>query len=114
MTSVSPRLPRTAAGTPSASRTSTPRTSTPRRSSRQADLQADLLADLAPNRATPPPVPPAPAVEPVPAELEDATPVLSLHFSPLRWSRPRVVRAERGAGAGLRFGPIRLEIAVRD
>ena len=105
----SPGTPRSAAAA-----ALTPRSSVPRSSSQQADLQADLLADLAPNRAAPPAVLPPPAVEPVPADLEDATPVLSLHFSPLRWSRPRVVRAERGAGAGLRFGPVWLEIAVRD
>lgn len=76
------------------------------------DLHADLLADLAPKAEVPPPAPTEP--EPLPPELNDVTPTLSLDFSPLRWSRPRVVRASDGVGKALRVGPLRVELSVKD
>jgi hypothetical protein len=73
------------------------------------DLTADLLADLAG-----PPVAAAQPVVPVAApERSGVTPVLSATVTPLRWSRPRVVRAQQGAGRGVRLGPLLLEVAVR-
>jgi hypothetical protein len=76
------------------------------------DLHADLLAEFAPRGAKEPPVPVEP--EPLPPELQDVTPTLSLDFSPLRWSRPKVVRASDGVGKALRLGPLRVEISVKD
>jgi hypothetical protein len=79
----------------------------------QADLQADLLADLAP--AAPAPPQPEPAVEPaLPPQLTDATPALSVQWTPLRWSRPKVVRAQGGTGKALKLGPLRVELAVKE
>jgi hypothetical protein len=75
------------------------------------DLQADLLADLAPKSAPPPP-PPVEA-EPLPPELHDATPALSMELTPLRWSRPRFVRASDGLGKALRLGPLTVELSVK-
>jgi len=73
------------------------------------DLTNDLLADLA-GGATAAPRPIVPAAEP---ERSEATPVLSASVTPLRWSRPPLVRAQHGAGRGLRIGPLLLEVAVR-
>ena len=85
-----------------------------------SDLRADLLADLA---ATPDQLDPAPAgmavpadpvaSTPVPPDPVPSTPVLTATFTPLHWSRPRLVRAERGAGRALEVGPLRLEVSVR-
>ncbi len=74
------------------------------------DLRADLLADLAA-----PPVRPDPArtSAPVPPDPVASTPVLTATFTPLHWSRPRLVRAERGAGRAVEVGPLRLEVSVR-
>ncbi len=71
------------------------------------DLHADLLADLAPRRVDEPPAP----VEP---ELQEGTPALSFELTPLRWSRPKVVRSSDGVGKAFRLGPLRLELAVKD
>jgi hypothetical protein len=77
------------------------------------DLHADLLADLAPKvDEVPPPAPVEP--EPLPPELHDVTPTLSLNLSPLRWSRPRVVRSSDGVGKAFRVGPLKVELAVKD
>ena len=76
------------------------------------DLKADLLADLAPRvDATPPPVE---EPVPVPAELHDVTPAVSVHWTPLRWSRPKVVRSSDGAGKALRLGPVQVELTVKE
>ena len=75
------------------------------------DLQADLLADLAPRISPAPPAPVEP--EPLPPELHETTPVLSLACTPLRWSRPRFARASDGVGKALRVGPITVELAVK-
>ena len=75
-----------------------------------SDLRADLLADLAT-----PPVRPDPTWvgAPVPADPMPTTPVLTATLTPLRWYRPRLVRAERGAGRALEVGPLRLEVSIR-
>ena len=74
------------------------------------DLRADLLADL----AAPPIRPhPARASAPVPPDPVASTPVLTATFTPLHWCRPRLVRAERGAGRAVEVGPLRLEVSVR-
>jgi hypothetical protein len=77
----------------------------------KADLQADLLADLSPSDPAP-----APAAEeaPLPPELVDATPGLSLQWTPLRWSRPRVTSSKDGLGKALKLGPLKLEFAVKE
>ncbi len=74
------------------------------------DLRADLLADL----TTPPDRPElvGPSA-PVPPDPVAATPVLTATLTPLHWSRPRLVRAERGAGQAVEVGPLRLEVSVR-
>ena len=75
------------------------------------DLKADLLADLAPR------IEPAPAVEepaPLPPELTDAPPALSVQWTPLRWSRPKVVRAADGVGKALKLGPLKMELSVKE
>ena len=76
------------------------------------NLQADLLADLAPPAVEQP----TPSVEPVPLppELKDTTPALSVQWTPLRWSRPRVVKAHDGVGKAVRLGPLKVELSVRD
>lgn len=76
------------------------------------DLTADLLADLAPRTD---PVPP-PVEEPalLPPELEDVTPAVSVHWTPLRWSLPRVVRSSDGAGKAIRLGPLQVELTVKE
>jgi len=76
-----------------------------RRKDLRKDLTADLLVDLTP-AASPPVVP-----EPVPADPVEGTPVLSLHLTPLRWSRPKSVSV--GAGKALRVGPLSLELNVK-
>lgn len=76
------------------------------------DLHADLLADLAPRATAEPPAPVEP--EPLPPELHDVTPTLSLGLSPLRWSRPRVVRSSDGVGRAFRVGPLKVELAVKE
>lgn len=76
------------------------------------DLHADLLADLAPRVEVEPPAPVEP--EPLPPEVRDVTPTLSLGISPLRWSRPRVVRASDGVGKAFRVGPLKVELSVSD
>jgi hypothetical protein len=74
------------------------------------DLQADLLADLTP-RVSPPPAPAEP--DPLPPELHDATPALSLEVTPLKWSRPRFARAADGVGKALRVGPLTVQLSVK-
>ena len=76
------------------------------------DLHADLLADLAPRQVDEPPAPVEP--EPLPPELHESTPALSFELTPLRWSRPRVVRSSDGVGRAFRVGPLRLELAVKE
>lgn len=76
------------------------------------DLHADLLADLTPRRVEAPTAPVEP--EPLPPELSDPTPALSFELTPLRWSRPKVVRSSDGVGKALRLGPLRLELAVKE
>lgn len=75
-----------------------------------SDLRADLLADLA---APPDQLDPAPAGRAVPADAVASTPALTATFTPLHWSRPRLVRAERSVGRALELGPLRLEVSVR-
>ena len=77
------------------------------------DLHADLLADLAP-RVTPTETPAPVEPEPLPPELHDATPALSMEWTPLRWSRPKVVRASDGVGKAVRLGPLKLELSVKE
>lgn len=76
----------------------------------RADLQADLLADLVPKDEPVATVEP----EPLPPELIDSTPALSVHWTPLRWSRPRVVKAKDGSGKALKVGPLKLELSVKE
>ena len=75
-----------------------------------SDLRADLLADLA---AQPDRPDPARASAPIPPDPVASTPVLTATLTPLRWSRLRLVRAERGAGRAVEVGPLRLEVSVR-
>jgi hypothetical protein len=77
------------------------------------DLQADLLADLTPAEA---PAPAVPVAEPeaLPQELTDATPSVNVAWTPLRWSRPKVVRASTGPGKALRLGPLTVEVTVKE
>ncbi len=79
----------------------------------KADLQADLLVDLAGPAVE---VPAVPAVEPapLPPELSDATPSLSLAWTPLRWSRPKLVSVRDGLGKAVKVGPLRIELAVKE
>jgi hypothetical protein len=77
----------------------------------QADLQADLLADLTPVA----PEPAAAVEEPtLPPEPTDATPGLSLQWTPLRWSRPRITASKDGLGKAVKLGPLKLEFAVKE
>jgi hypothetical protein len=79
----------------------------------RSDLQADLLADLAgPVEETP--APPAPEPVAVPPELTDATPALSLEWTPLRWSRPKVTKVRGGLGKTMTFGPLTVELSVKE
>jgi hypothetical protein len=75
------------------------------------DLHADLLADLAPRVEAEPPVAEEPA--PLPPEPHDITPTVSVHWTPLRWSRPKVVRASDGASRAVRLGPLQVELTVK-
>lgn len=79
----------------------------------QSDLQADLLADLAPIEVE---QPPAAAVEaaPLPPELTEATPAVSVQWTPLRWSRPRVISVRGGLGKAVRLGPFKVELSVKE
>ncbi|MCU1621798.1 MAG: hypothetical protein JWL79_643 [Frankiales bacterium] len=79
----------------------------------RADLQADLLTDL----AGPAEVTAEPDVAeslPVPAELTDATPALSLQWTPLRWSRPKVTTVRGGLGKTVSLGPLKVELSVKE
>lgn len=76
------------------------------------DLRADLLADLSPAAEVESPAPAEP--EPLPPELADGTPTVSFDWTPLRWSRPRVVRASDGVGKAVRLGPLKVELTVKD
>jgi hypothetical protein len=76
------------------------------------DLHADLLADLAPRVEEEPPAPVEPP--PLPPELHETTPALGLEWTPLRWSRPKVVRASDGMGKALRLGPLTVELSVKE
>lgn len=78
-----------------------------------SDLHADLLADLTPAE-TASPAAGAPEPAPLPQALSDVTPAVTLQWTPLRWSRPKVVTAAGGTGKALRLGPLTLEIAVRE
>jgi hypothetical protein len=78
----------------------------------RSDLKADLLADL--QGSVEPAVAPAVEPAPVPPQLLDATPALSVQWTPLRWSRPRVVRAKIGTGKALKLGPLKVELSVRE
>jgi hypothetical protein len=49
----------------------------------------------------------------VPPAPHDATPALSMELTPLRWSRPRFVRASDGLGKALRLGPLTVELSVK-
>lgn len=76
------------------------------------DLKADLLADLAPKvDPVPAPVPEEPVA--LPAELHEVTPAVSMHWTPLRWSRPKVVRSTDGTGRAIRLGPLQVELTVK-
>lgn len=76
------------------------------------DLQADLTADLMADLGRPAPLPAATPLAPLP-ELPrtSGTPALALTVTPLRWSRPGLAAAERGAGLAVRLGPLRVEVA---
>lgn len=79
----------------------------------RSELQADLLADLAgPVEETT--APPAPEPVAVPPELTDATPALSLEWTPLRWSRPKVAKVRGGLGKTICLGPLRVELSVKE
>lgn len=78
----------------------------------KADLKADLLADLLPPSVEPPTTPVADTS--LPPELTDSTPALSVQWTPLRWSRPKVVKAKDGVGKAVKLGPLKLELAVRE
>lgn len=79
----------------------------------RSDLQADLLADLA-GPAEEPVVAPEPTPAAVPPELNDATPALSLQWTPLRWSRPKVTKVRGGLGKTLTVGPLKVELSVKE
>jgi hypothetical protein len=79
----------------------------------RSELQADLIIDLAgPVLAEPA----APVVEPAPAppDYTDATPALSMSWTPLRWSRPRVTKVRGGLGKAVSVGPLKLELSVKE
>ena len=79
----------------------------------RSDLQADVLADLTAPAAD---LPASPAVEPapVPPHVVDATPGLSVRWTPLRWSRPQVVTVRGGLGKALKLGPLKVELSVKE
>jgi hypothetical protein len=76
------------------------------------DLRADLLADLTPPSEPQPELPAEPP--PLPPEPVDGTPTVSFDWTPLRWSRPRVVRSSDGVGKALRLGPLKVELTVKE
>jgi hypothetical protein len=77
------------------------------------DLQADLLTDLAgPVEQAPAPAAPEPVA--VPAEPSEATPALSFEWTPLRWSRPKVVKVRGGLGKAMTLGPLKVELSVKE
>jgi hypothetical protein len=76
------------------------------------DLRADLLADLTPRHESAPELPADPP--PLPPEPVDGTPTVSLDWTPLRWSRPRVVRSSDGIGKALKLGPLKVELTVKE
>lgn len=76
------------------------------------DLHADLMADLTPRVEVEPPAPVEPA--PLPPELHDVTPTVTVKWTPLRWSRPKVVRSSDGTGKALKIGPMKVELGVTD
>jgi len=79
----------------------------------RADLQADVLSDLAgPAEEVAPPSAPEPVA--VPPELTEATPSLSLQWTPLRWSRPKVTKVRGGLGKTLAVGPLKVELSVKE
>ncbi|MGB8649617.1 MAG: hypothetical protein WCD35_03040 [Mycobacteriales bacterium] len=77
----------------------------------RSDLKADLLADLAPPAA---PAPAAAEPAPLPPVATDATPALSVQWTPLRWSRPRVVKVRGGLGKAVKLGPVKVELSVKE
>ena len=85
-----------------------PASSTDHQSDLQSDLRRELVADL-PSPAEPPVTPPV-----LPPGLTASTPAVSVQWTPLRWSRPRVVRAEKGAGKALKLGPLKVELSVKE
>jgi hypothetical protein len=78
----------------------------------RSDLKADVLADL--QQTVEPPAAPAVEPAPLPPQLLDATPALSVQWTPLRWSRPRVVRAKDGVGKAVKLGPLKVELSVKE
>jgi hypothetical protein len=62
----------------------------------------DLLDDLQAERRAPGPA--------VPLPPDASTPALTLRWTPLRWSRPRLAVPERG-GVALAAGPLRVEVS---
>ena len=79
----------------------------------RADLKADLLADLA-GGEEPPQVVNEPDVAALPSELAQVTPAVAFQWTPLRWSRPRVVTTKDGLGKAVRVGPFAIELSVSD
>jgi hypothetical protein len=77
----------------------------------RSDLQADLLADLA---APQPEAAAEPAPVAVPPEPIEATPALSVQWTPLRWSRPRVTKVRGGLGKAVSVGPLKVELSVKE
>ena len=74
------------------------------------DLRADLAADLMSDLGRSAPLPSAP---PVPtAARPSATPVVVVTVTPTRWSLPALDPTERGLGIAVRFGPVRVEVAL--
>ena len=85
----------------------------PKKTSLQADLQADLLADLAgPAVEEPAPAPVEPAA--VPPELTDATPAVTVQWTPLKWARPKVTTVRGGLGKTVTVGPFKVELSVKE
>ncbi len=81
-------------------------------SDRQQDLQSDLRTELVAD--LPAPAEAAVTSNELPPELTGATPAVSVQWTPLRWSRPRVVRADKGAGKALKLGPLKVELSVKE
>jgi hypothetical protein len=78
-----------------------------------SDLQADVLADLAGPTEEPVVSAPEPPAA-VPPELNDATPALSVQWTPLRWSRPKVTKVRGGLGKAVALGPLKVELSVKE